>query len=345
MVALGLPRPAPPEEGLDVLGVEVKAVSKSSAARWIGRAERGLRPPGGGSCGCRTPVVGLGRFVGTAHGHLGRWLATGPPSPLDVRTARPFFLTNSCSSAVSGSAKAAGTYVAWTRAPPISAIVRSGPDRPRRKHPVGRQHRLNSSPLSHGHGSLRPSFSQSSLSPWTTRRPRLTWASLRIPPTPPGHQLESRPSSSNRSHGTPPQFTGRIGDDGPPTRIEADSDCPRRQTTRRLRRGSAFSEGPTSTTSRSACTTSPSYRSGLRPSRRAKRSPVSTGSFIRPRSSRPSPSPPPTPSRIASGAVACTGIPAGSGRRCGREKARMSYQTSPLARSHSTRNRSSPAPA
>jgi Sulfotransferase family len=32
-------------------------------------------------------------------------------------------------------------------------------------------------------------------------------------------------------------------------------------------------------------------------------------------------------------------------KSCGREKARMSYQTSPPARSHSTRNRSSPTPA
>jgi hypothetical protein len=55
-----------------------------------------------------------------------------------------------------------------------------------------RQQRLNKRPLPHGQGSLRPSFSKSSLSPWTILRPRLTWASLRIASTALGHHLESR---------------------------------------------------------------------------------------------------------------------------------------------------------
>ena len=37
----------------------------------------------------------------------------------------------------------------------------------RQKLPALRQHRLNLFPEPQGHGSLRPSFSQSSLSPWT----------------------------------------------------------------------------------------------------------------------------------------------------------------------------------
>lgn len=45
------------------------------------------------------------------------------------------------------------------------------------KQPEWRQHRLNRLPLPHGHGSLRPSFSSSSLSPCTIRTPRLTLVS------------------------------------------------------------------------------------------------------------------------------------------------------------------------
>jgi hypothetical protein len=78
-----------------------------------------------------------------------------------------------------------------------SLIARSGPAPRRRNRPELRQQYLNRSPLSHGHRSLRPSRSESSLWPWTTRRPRLTWASLRIPPTPLGHDLESRASRRN----------------------------------------------------------------------------------------------------------------------------------------------------
>lgn len=50
----------------------------------------------------------------------------------------------------------------------------SHPDSRRQKQPECRQHRLNDLRLPHGHGSLRPSFSSSSFSPWTIRTPRLT---------------------------------------------------------------------------------------------------------------------------------------------------------------------------
>jgi len=39
------------------------------------------------------------------------------------------------------------------------------------------QQALNLRPEPHWHRSLRPSFSVSSTSPWTKRRPRLTWVS------------------------------------------------------------------------------------------------------------------------------------------------------------------------
>ena len=45
------------------------------------------------------------------------------------------------------------------------------------KQPAPRQHFRNRFPLPHGHKSLRPSFSSSSLSPCTMRRPRLTCVS------------------------------------------------------------------------------------------------------------------------------------------------------------------------
>src|SRR5262249_9504694 len=77
-------------------------------------------------------------------------------------------------------------------------------------HPVLRQHRLKRSPLPHGHRSLRPSFSCSSLSPWTTRRPRLTWVSLRIPSTSLGHDLESR-ACRRRTRGAWYTSSGRVG--------------------------------------------------------------------------------------------------------------------------------------
>jgi len=93
-----------------------------------------------------------------------------------------------------------GDVLGVLQAPPSPAIARSGAARRRRKQPVLRQQFLNSSPPPHGHGSLRPSFSVSSLSPWTTLRPRLTWVSLRIPPTPLGHDLE-RSSRLRRTRG------------------------------------------------------------------------------------------------------------------------------------------------
>ena len=74
--------------------------------------------------------------------------------------------------------------------------VRDGPSRPcgregllllvskssglgsrRQNRPDFMQHRLNTLPLPHGHGSLRPNFSSSSLSPWTIRTPRFTFIS------------------------------------------------------------------------------------------------------------------------------------------------------------------------
>ena len=45
------------------------------------------------------------------------------------------------------------------------------------KHPVVRQHFLNRRLEPHGQRSFRPSFSSSSLSPWTTRTPCLTCVS------------------------------------------------------------------------------------------------------------------------------------------------------------------------
>jgi hypothetical protein len=44
----------------------------------------------------------------------------------------------------------------------------------RQKHPVVMQHALNERVDPQMQGSLRPSFSRSSLSPWTTRWPRFT---------------------------------------------------------------------------------------------------------------------------------------------------------------------------
>ena len=45
------------------------------------------------------------------------------------------------------------------------------------KQPFFRQHFLKRFPEPHGHRSLRPSFSSSNLSPWTTRSPRFTCVS------------------------------------------------------------------------------------------------------------------------------------------------------------------------
>jgi hypothetical protein len=53
----------------------------------------------------------------------------------------------------------------------------SSPDSRRRKHPEFRQHFLKRLPEPHGHKSLRPTFSISSLSPCTTRSPRFTCVS------------------------------------------------------------------------------------------------------------------------------------------------------------------------
>ena len=53
----------------------------------------------------------------------------------------------------------------------------SRPDWSHQKRPDLRQHRLNRSPLPHGQGSLRPSFSSSCFSPWMIRTPHLTCVS------------------------------------------------------------------------------------------------------------------------------------------------------------------------
>ena len=53
----------------------------------------------------------------------------------------------------------------------------SRPDWSHQKRPILRQHRLNRCPLPQGHGSLRPSFSSSCLSPCTIRTPHLTCVS------------------------------------------------------------------------------------------------------------------------------------------------------------------------
>ncbi len=58
-----------------------------------------------------------------------------------------------------------------------STSVRNGSGWLRRKQPWPRQQRLNGLLDPQGHGSLRPSFSASSLLPWTTRSPRLTCVS------------------------------------------------------------------------------------------------------------------------------------------------------------------------
>ena len=50
----------------------------------------------------------------------------------------------------------------------------SGPGSPRRKQPELRQHFLNSLADPHGQRSFLPTFSSSSLTPWTTRTPRFT---------------------------------------------------------------------------------------------------------------------------------------------------------------------------
>lgn len=94
----------------------------------------------------------------------------------------------------------------WPRA--LSLVVVSL--HPVEKKPESRQHRLNSSPLPHGHNSLRPSRSWSSLSPWTTRRPRLTWVSLRVASTPLGYDLERR-SRHRRSPVAWPTSFGMLG--------------------------------------------------------------------------------------------------------------------------------------
>jgi hypothetical protein len=60
---------------------------------------------------------------------------------------------------------------------PPSFSESSRPGLRRQKQPDFRQHFLNRRPDPQGHRSLRPSFSVSSLVPWTIRRPRFTFVS------------------------------------------------------------------------------------------------------------------------------------------------------------------------
>lgn len=53
----------------------------------------------------------------------------------------------------------------------------SGAGSRHQKRPFARQHALKRLPEPQGHGSFRPSFSSSTLSPWTTRVPRITCVS------------------------------------------------------------------------------------------------------------------------------------------------------------------------
>jgi hypothetical protein len=59
----------------------------------------------------------------------------------------------------------------------VSVSKSSGRGLRHQKRPDFRQHCLNRLPLPHGQRSLRPSFSSSSLSPWTRRMPRFTLVS------------------------------------------------------------------------------------------------------------------------------------------------------------------------
>ena len=201
-----------------------------------------------------------------------------------------------------------------TQAPPISAIARSGPAPRRRKQPVLRQHFLNRSPLPHGHGSLRPSFSRSSLSPWTTRRPRLTWVSLRIPPAALGHHLESRTFRRRNP--------GRIGHllRYRPDPTDASSTF-RRLVNKPPSQGDTTTTGEVRSPSMGVPPTPSLATCGFAIPFQVRQWTVRVGGgvggcqrhLIWRRPSRPSPSPPPTPSRIASGPAACTGIRAGPG--------------------------------
>jgi len=63
------------------------------------------------------------------------------------------------------------------RAGPCSFLESSGPGSRHHKEPAFRQHFLNRLPDPHGQRSFLPSFSESSLLPWTIRSPRFTFDS------------------------------------------------------------------------------------------------------------------------------------------------------------------------
>ena len=72
----------------------------------------------------------------------------------------------------------------------------SGGDSRRQNRPVLRQYFLKRRPEPHGQRSSLPTFSTSSLSPWTTRTPRLTRASGGKPRRRLAHRLEKNGRSS-----------------------------------------------------------------------------------------------------------------------------------------------------
>jgi hypothetical protein len=72
-----------------------------------------------------------------------------------------------------------------------AAAIRGRSRRDLQKLSLSRQQRLKRRPEPQGQGSLRPSFSTSSLSPWTTRSPRLTEVSLLKAPPALAHRFKS----------------------------------------------------------------------------------------------------------------------------------------------------------
>jgi hypothetical protein len=120
-----VPVPVPVEVGPVVLLERHTSARRGiSAAGYLGVVEHGLRPwQSGRSSGAARWAIREGR---PTTGHGGR-----------------------------------ESRVIWWRVPgpSVRPIAHSGPAPPRRKQPVLRQHFLNGSPLPHGQGSLRPSFS------------------------------------------------------------------------------------------------------------------------------------------------------------------------------------------
>ena len=86
-------------------------------------------------------------------------------------------------------------------------------DSRRQKQPVRRQHFLKSLPELHGQRSFLPSFSDSSLLPWTIRTPRFTFVSDGNPSATLAHRLEKNGMWSRLSmvH----RLSGRMGRETP----------------------------------------------------------------------------------------------------------------------------------